>query len=129
MKKLRKKIEIEVEKTETGFSAYVENLGVYTTGRNVPELHSKLLEALNLANAEKGFEVGSDNLILNLDLRQFFQHYKVLNANFLACRIGMNPSLLSQYVRGKKKPSAKQRERIIRGIHSIGRELSELNLV
>jgi len=40
----------------------------------------------------------------------------------------MNPTLLSQYVRGKKQPSSKQTDKIIQGIQSIGKELVELNL-
>lgn len=36
---------------------------------------------------------------------------------------------LSQYVRGKKHPSSKQTEKIIKGIQSIGKELADLNLV
>ena len=40
----------------------------------------------------------------------------------------MNPTLLSQYVRGKKQPSSKQTDKIIQGIQSIGKELAELNL-
>jgi hypothetical protein len=41
----------------------------------------------------------------------------------------MNPSLLSQYVRGKKQPSSKQTEKIILGIQRIGKELSDIYLV
>jgi transcriptional regulator with XRE-family HTH domain len=52
----------------------------------------------------------------------------VLNANFLAERIGMNPTLLSQYVRGVKNPSEKQTKKIIQGIHAIGKELADLDL-
>jgi len=104
-------------------------MSVFTTGQTIPELHANLIEALNLAYEDMGYEVTADNLKLNLDLQQFFQYYKVLNANFLAKRIGMNPTLLSQYVRGIKQPSSKQTDKIIRGIQSIGRELAELNLV
>jgi len=88
-----------------------------------------LLEALNLANEDSEFEVSADNLRLHLDLQQFFKYYKVLNANFLAERIGMNPTLLSQYVRGKKQPSSKQTDKIISGIQSIGKELADIQLV
>ena len=91
--------------------------------------YADLLEALNFAYEELGYEVSTDNIKLNLDLKQFFQYYKVLNANFLAQRIGMNPTLLSQYVRGKKHPSAKQTDKIIKGIQTIGKELSEISLV
>ncbi len=129
MKKLKKKINITVEKTKTGYSAYSEELAVYSTAKGIPALYKNLIDALNLAYEEKGYYVEASNLKLNLDLQQFFQYYKVLNANFLAQRIGMNPTLLSQYVRGKKTPSPKQTDKIIRGIQMIGKELSDINLV
>jgi len=47
----------------------------------------------------------------------------------LAERIGINPTLLSQYVQGRKLPTAKQADKILAGIHEIGNELSELNLI
>lgn len=133
MKSLKKKISVTVEKTDTGFSAYTDpdvvGIDVYTTGRDVAELYENLIEALNLAYEDQGYTINEDNLKLHLDLQQFFQYYKVLNAKFLAQRIGMNPTLLSQYVRGKKHPSAKQSDRIIRGIQSIGRELADIKFV
>ena len=64
-----------------------------------------------------------------IDFKQFFEYYKVINSKHLAKRIGMNESLLSQYVNGKKQPSKKQIERIIDGLHEIGKELTELILV
>jgi hypothetical protein len=129
MKQLKKKIHIVVEKTDTGYSAYAEDMAVFSTGKEIPDLYLNLIEALNLAYEEMGYYVTADNLKLELDLQQFFQYYKVLNANFLAKRIGMNPTLLSQYVRGKKHPSSKQTDKIIQGIQSIGRELAALSLV
>ena len=64
-----------------------------------------------------------------IDFKQFFQYYKVLNSRFLADKIGMNPTLLSQYVQGHKKPSSSQTKKILTGIHQIGQELSEINLI
>ena len=130
MKMGRKKIEITVEKTDTGFSAYAKDLSVFSTGKDIPELYVHLVEAINLLLEEDGEGVISlSDLKLNLDLKQFFQYYKVLNARFLARRIGMNPTLLSQYVRGVKRPSPKQTEKIIQGIQGIGRELSDLRFI
>jgi hypothetical protein len=129
MKHLKKKIKIIVEKTDTGYSAYTEDMNVFTTGKDISDLHDNLLEALNFAYQDLGYEVTSENIKLHLDLQQFFQYYKVLNANFLAKRIGMNPTLLSQYVRGKKHPSSRQTNKIIKGIQNIGKELSEISLV
>ncbi len=129
MKNSKRKIAITVEKTSTGYSAYADREDVFSTGKDIPELYANLVEALNLAYEDDGIEVTTDNLKLHLDLKQFFQYYRVLNANFLAQRIGMNPTLLSQYVRGKKTPSAKQTNKILNGIQSIGRELADLSFV
>ena len=125
----KKKIAITVEKTDTGYSAYADHENVFSTGKSIPELYTNLIEALNLAYEDEGLEITRDNLRLHLDLKQFFQYYRVLNATFLAQHIGMNPTLLSQYVRGKKQPSAKQTNKILMGIQSIGRELAELKFI
>lgn len=129
MKKLKKKINLTIEVTPTGYSAYVDDLSVYTTGENISTLYENIIEALNFYYEDLGYEVDASNLKAHLDLKQFFQHYKVLNAKFLAKKIGMNPTLLSQYVQGKKEPSTKQTNKIIKGVQEIGKELSNLNLV
>ena len=128
MKTLKKKIKIIIEKTKTGFSAYSEEYPIFTTGRTIPELINNALEATQL-NFEEEFEITHENLKFEIDFAQFFQYYKVLNAKFLAEKIGMNPTLLSQYVQGRKKPSENQTEKILSGIHQIGQELSEMNLI
>ena len=125
----KKKIVVIVEKTKTGYSAYAEDEAVFSTGKDIESLHRNLLEAFHLAYEESGLMVAPEDLCLRLDLKQFFRYYKVLNAKFLAKRIGMNPTLLSQYVRGKKQPSTKQLDKILLGIQSIGRELAALQLV
>src|SRR4030095_437464 len=128
MKPLKRKVVVIVEKTNTGFSAYASDLDVYTTGKNVSQLQENILEAVSFYYEDKGFSLGKNNIVLQFDLQQFFQYYKVLNSKHLAQKIGMNPTLLSQYVQGRKKPSLQQSERIIRGIRQIGKELSELTL-
>ncbi|MCB2220403.1 MAG: type II toxin-antitoxin system HicB family antitoxin [Bacteroidetes bacterium] len=128
MKTLEQKLKILVEKTDTGFSAFSEELPIYTTGKTVPELTNNALEAAQLY-FEDEYEVGHGDLSFEIDFAQFFQYYKVLNAKFLAEKIGMNPTLLSQYVQGRKKPSRKQAEKILTGIHQIGQELAEVNLI
>ncbi len=129
MKTTKKKISIIVEKTDTGFSAYSNDYPIFTTGRTIPELIDKAFEATNLYFEDDKIEVKHDNLKFEIDFKQFFQYYKVLNSKFLADKIGMNPTLLSQYVQGHKKPSDKQTEKILYGIHQIGQELSEINLI
>ena len=128
MKTRKKKVKIIVEKTETGFSGYSDELPIFTTGRTVPELINNSYEATQLYFEDK-YEIAHENLKFEIDFEQFFQFYKVLNSKFLAERIGMNPTLLSQYVQGHKKPSENQTEKILTGIHQIGQELSDMNLI
>ena len=129
MKTTNKKIKMIVEKTDSGFSAFSEDYPIYTTGRTIPELIDNALEAANLLFEEDDIRIEQENLKFEIDFKQFFQYYKVINAKFLANKIGMNPTLLSQYVQGRKKPSDAQTEKILLGIHQIGQELSEINLI
>ncbi len=129
MKKNREKINMIIEKTDTGFSAYAEQYPIFTTGKTIPELMRNAYEAISLYFEEEGEKPPSQNIRFEIDFKQFFQYYKVLNAKQLAGRIGMNPALLSQYVRGQKKPSPAQTRKILDGIHQIGKELAEINLI
>ncbi len=127
-KRRNKKITFTVERTDTGFSAYSNDEPIFTTGRTITELMSNAFEASQLYAEEENVTLKHDDLKFEFDFQQFFKYYKVLNAKFLAEKIGMNASLLSQYVQGHKKPSEKQTEKILAGIHQIGQELSDINL-
>jgi len=126
--KKKKKIKMTVEKTETGFSAYSDSMPIFTTGKTILELISNAFEAAQLHFEGQDIKLTHEDMKFEIDFQQFFQYYKVLNAKFLAEKIGMNPTLLSQYVQGHKKPSDKQTEKILTGIHQIGQELSGINL-
>jgi predicted RNase H-like HicB family nuclease len=128
MKTIKKKIKFIIEKTDTGFSGYSNDSPVFTTGKNFTELLANATEALNLFFEGQNNQVTSDDIQFEIDLQQFFQYYRVINAKFLAQRIGMNETLLSQYVKGKKKPSQKQTDKILQGIQEIGRELTNINI-
>jgi len=129
MKSTNKKIRLIVEKTDTGFSAFSNDYPIFTTGKTIPELTNNALEAANLYFEDNNVKLTHENITFEVDFKQFFQYYKILNSKFLAYKIGMNPTLLSQYIRGHKKPSEKQTEKILSGIHQIGKELSEINLI
>ncbi len=129
MKTLKNKIDIVIEKTKTGFSAYSEDHAIFTTARTIPELIGNTVEAATLFFEDEKKTITPENLNFIIDFKQFFQYYKVINAKFLAKKIGMNETLLSQYVQGRKKPSDHQTNKILEGIHQIGRELSEINLI
>src|SRR5664280_1181420 len=123
----KKKIVVIIEKTKTGFSAYSEDFPIFTTGATVNELLDNANEAFSFYFDDKN--QGTQQIYYEIDFKQFFQYYKVINSKVLAEKIGMNPTLLSQYVRGHKRPSEKQSRRILYGINKIGQELAEMSVI
>jgi predicted RNase H-like HicB family nuclease len=125
------KIKVKVIKEDTGYSAYSkvgENL-IASQGETFEELKDMILDAVNLTFEDRQFVYTENELQFEFDLESFFDFYKVINAKALSERIGMNQSLLSQYIKGIKKPSASQTKRILNGVQQIGRELSEVRFL
>ena len=127
------KITFNVEKTTTGFSASAQDFEAFpvgTTGGTFTELKENIVDALNLHNEHQGLKaVTEDDVLIQVDIPQFFEYYSIINAKALADRVGINPSVLSMYVNGHRKPSTKQVDKILTGIKEIGRELSSLDMV
>jgi len=123
-----KKIVMILEKTNTGYSAYAEEYPIFTSAGTMPELLNNAQEAIDLYYEDE-LTKSPYHVIFEIDFVQFFKYYKVLNAKFLAEKINMNPTLLSQYIRGHKKPSKKQFEKILTGIQQIGQELADINFI
>ena len=125
------KIKITVVKEDTGYSAntLVNGNFIATEAETFEELNTMVLEAVNLAFEEKGFVYTFEEIQFEYDLESFFDFYKVINAKALSKRIGMNQSLLAQYIKGIKKPSVIQTKRILRGVQQIGRELTEVRFL
>ncbi len=124
-------ITITIVKEEVGYSALalVDNRSINTEGDTFDELKLNILEVVNLAFEETGFIYVIDELKFTFDMESFFDFYKVINAKALSKRIGMNQSLLAQYIKGIKKPSPVQAKRILKGVQQIGRELSEVSFL
>ncbi len=57
-------------------------------------------------------------------LQRFFLTHKEINVAEFARRIGMNPTLLRNYINGFKKPSKEREQEILDHIHKLGEELS-----
>lgn len=129
VKRSSMKVTMIVEKTNSGFSAYAEKYPVYTVGKSLVELKTNILEAINLFMEGSGKSVTENDLKILLDMPQFFEFYKVINAKALSERIGMNQSLLAQYIKGIKKPSPTQTNRILKGVQQIGRELASVQFL
>ncbi len=60
-----KKIEVIVERTGTGYSAYTSDMPIATTGDDLPKLTSNLLDAINFYIEETE---GDKRIITELEL-------------------------------------------------------------
>jgi len=120
-------IKITVTKEDTGYSAntLINDNFIATEAETFDELKANVLEAVNLSFEGRGIVYNIEEIQFEYDLGSFFDFYKVINAKALSERIGMNQSLLAQYIKGIKKPSITQTKRILQGVQQIGRELSD----
>ena len=91
MKKRNHKVRIIVEKTNTGFSAFCRDYPVFTTGDNIPELMYNAFEAINFYFEDQNVEIAIEDLKFEIDFKQFFQYYRVINAKFLAEKFHQRP--------------------------------------
>lgn len=125
------KINMIIRKEDAGYSAnaLAGNTSVNTQGETFQELQHNILEALDLAFGDSDFALSIDDIKFSYDLESFFSFYRVINARALSERIGMNQSLLAQYINGSKKPSPSQTRRILDGVRQIGRELTEVDFI
>lgn len=57
-------------------------------------------------------------------ISRIFLTHPELNASAVARRLGIQQSLLAQYIRGLKKPSVEREQKILQTIREIGCELS-----
>jgi len=127
----KRSVNILVVKESMGYSATttIEKRFIGTEAETFEEIKAGILEALNFAFEGHDIIYNSKDLRFEFDLESFFDFYKVINAKALSERIGMNQSLLAQYIKGIKKPSPAQIKRILKGVHQIGMELTEVKFL
>ncbi len=127
----KRKVNVMVIKEDVGYSATstIDNQFIATEAETFEKLKAGILDALNFTFGEFYTEYTFDDLRFKFDLESFFDFYKVINAKALSERIGMNQSLLAQYIKGIKKPSPAQTKRILEGVQQIGRELTEVSFL
>ncbi len=128
---IKPKVKITIVKEDVGYSAHtlVKNKFIATEAETFDILLNKLLEAINFTFEKEEISYKIEDLKFTYDLASFFEYYKVINAKALSERIGMNQSLLAQYIKGIKKPSTSQLKRILTGIQQVGKELAEVQLL
>jgi len=127
----RKKVKVVVIKEDQGYSAStsIDKNFIATQADSFEELKERMLTALNFTFEDRGLIFILNDIVFEYDLESFFDFYKVINAKALSERIGMNQSLLAQYIKGIKKPSSAQKRRILLGVQQIGRELTEVRFL
>ena len=62
------------------------------------------------------------------DVPSVFNHFDEINLTTFSRKIGVNPSLLRQYKNGLAFASKKQAEKIKKGLHELGKQLSAAQL-
>ena len=55
-------------------------------------------------------------------LQQFFAAHKEIRVSEFASRIGIDATLMRNYINGFKKPSKEREQAILKGIHSLAAE-------
>jgi hypothetical protein len=128
---MKPKIELTIIKEDIGYGATGKwkDRFMATSVETWEELQAMMLDMVNLTFEDLGYTYTIEEIKFKYDLESFFNFYKVLNATALSKRIGMNQSLLAQYIKGIKKPSSAQTKRILQGVHQIGRELTEVRFL
>jgi predicted RNase H-like HicB family nuclease len=130
-------VQVTIEKTSTGYSAYLPEIeGVATAASSFNELRDNMHEAISLyletAN-EYGEEVSKIlqskyTLEFKFDIQTFMEWMTgVMTQRGLSEIASINESLLSQYASGNKKPGPKQLKRIETAIHRFADDLQAIS--
>lgn len=102
--------------------------GLAGYGPTVDEAVKDLLAARQEYIDKDGVDMPELEMSFKYDIWAFFDKFP-LNASLVAKQIGINPSLMRQYISGNKKPSEKRVDQIQKGIRELGKSLSNVSLV
>ena len=133
-----KTVEVIVEHAGNNLSAYIEGAPVITVGNDVKEIEKNMKEAvelylesckeMNIAPVE--ILQGEFTLKFKIDAATFINYYSSIFTKAALSRItGINERQLWHYAAGVHKPRRQQLEKIQRGIQSLTKELSAINLL
>ena len=131
------KIRVDVAWCNKNFGASLgENVpgAVVVTAKTFAELQKEVKESLDFhleGMAQDGDEIPSwltdGDYVFEynfMDVASLLRAYEpFVSLAAISRTSGINQHLLSHYANGMKKPRPQQRERIVKGIHAIGKEL------
>lgn len=128
-----KRIRLVLEKSNTGYSAFSEDVpGAVTAGENFEEVKENFEEVIEMQAdylEEKGKKEEAEALrnaevTYFLDLETFFEYYSLFNKSELAKYLGINPSLLRRLSTSSNvELSEKKALQIKNGLHKLAAEL------
>ncbi|MGD1319516.1 type II toxin-antitoxin system HicB family antitoxin [Chryseobacterium sp. 2R14A] len=129
-------IKIILEKSDTGYSAFSEDLpGAVTVGESIEEVMENFDEILEMradyleetGKNKESEELRNAEVSFFLDLKTFFEYYSLFNKSELANYLGINPSLLRRLSSGREELSEKKALQIKNGLHKLAKELEHFN--
>ena len=130
-------VNVVVEKTGTGYSAYMPDVpGVVSVGDTFNELRKNVEDAITLyleASSEFGDKIPDIlseeyKLAFRFDIQTFMEWLsKVMSQKGLSDIAGMNESLISQYANGFKNPGPKQLKRMENALHRFADDLHAIS--
>ena len=133
------KITVICEKLDDGgYSAYLPLLpGCIATAESLSEIKNSIKETITYhieGMQEENLTIPESfqreyELTYKMDIPSLFGWFSgVLTKRGISRITGMNQSLISQYAMGIKRPSSKQTKKIESALHSLGKELMEIEL-
>lgn len=134
---LQVKVYIVREKDGT-YSMYADdkaplNYGLVGEGSTVEEAIADwngTYAAMKESYAEKGLDFVEAQFTFTYDVPSFLSYYSgLISFKGLAKLTGISAAQLSQYSIGYRNPSPKTTAKIQAGLHMIGKELTQVNLV
>ncbi|MDH6535245.1 type II toxin-antitoxin system HicB family antitoxin [Parabacteroides sp. 52] len=131
-----RKIIISIGASMDHFGAYAENCeGVYGAGNTAKEAVDNAKEGLRLLKESRPEDQWPDILkgeyefVYRYDIQSILNYYLgILKAPALERLTGVNQKQLHHYASGLKMPREQQKQKIIKGLHALGRELMAAEL-
>lgn len=129
-----KTLEVIVEHAGKNLSAYIECIPVFTVGNDMKEIEENMKEAIELYLEDNLNPIdllsGDYELVFKIDAATFINYYSSIFTKAALSRItGINERQLWHYAAGVHKPRRQQLEKIQKGIQSLTKELSAINLL
>lgn len=128
----KKVIRLVLEKSDTGYSAYSDDVpGAVTAGESIEEIKKNYQEVLQLLvetyeskrEKEKAEELRNAEVRYFMDLNTFFEYYSLFNKSELAKYLGINPSHLRRLSMPNMELSEEKAKQIQVGLQRLSQEL------